>query len=748
MGLAGIILFLTPAVGIPIILFLAIALSIFYLITSLRIRNLYKPSLVQLLREGQQEFFGHEDLDESGNFSGGSGTDEAINVALVGLKDPYEGSRRLSAELLGRMARPEVVPFLITAISNDKSPDVRRACIVALSQLSGQDAFHSIAQHLADPDAGVRAQAAASLRNTGAELEQMSLFFLRRALNDQNPVVCREAIFTISAYGYHKEALYALWEMGRHPEMEVRAEAAIAYGVIGEQDDPLILKELLILLRDSDSIVRAKAARAISRFSDPKAVNALIYTLEDESPAVREEAAHSLARMHQVSASTILRYLAISINENGQHAALRTLTLARLDYLDSSRTLLPERSGEVVSQDLKIEPPVKSGKLVIDEIKYKKLVEYGKRQLEIARRMSDYLRSLGKLDMNSTAWRTNGRRPKRDPANLALLQKSLRARYQSAVDRLIAVVGLLGNVEAIELAGENLRNRAERDASRKRADAIETFENFGDDYLTPALISLLEEDEQGEAALPSKPRTLAETLYEIWLENDRWLRACILHVIGLFSLNKLKPLVLDALKLDPTKEQLIYESALEAQQNLDLTTDNNNSENSMQTLTSLSTLSRILFLQKVPIFSSLSPEDLRRVAVVSDERLYTPGEFLCYEGEAGDELYIIVSGQVQVLAGYTGKTDEPATNVKTLYTATEGEVLGEMAILEDIPRTATLRAYNAPVRILALGGIEFKRILRERPELAIEIIRVLSRWLRETNRRVQNAPSLEEAPAS
>jgi CRP-like cAMP-binding protein len=159
------------------------------------------------------------------------------------------------------------------------------------------------------------------------------------------------------------------------------------------------------------------------------------------------------------------------------------------------------------------------------------------------------------------------------------------------------------------------------------------------------------------------------------------------------------------------------------------------SEKDMQTLGTLSTMSRILFLQKVPMFANLSPEDLRRVALVSRERLFSPNEIICYEGDPGDELYIVVSGRVQVIVGYGD------SGAKTVAIMGEGESLGEMAIQDDIPRTATLRAYCGPVRLLTLSADEFKRILRERPELAVEVIRVFSRWLREANKKLQSAPS-------
>jgi HEAT repeat protein/ATP/ADP translocase len=739
--IAGLVLLLIPSLGFTLVGIIAIILALFYVYITWRMRQLYRPSLVQLLKEGQQDFFSQNNTEDSTLFSGSSGVEEALSVAIIGLKDTSEGSRRLSAELLGKMGRPEAVAPLLKAVLSDTSPDVRRACIVSLSQLNSPDAYSTIAEALADPDPLVRAQAAAAMRTNNSEPDPVSLYFLRKALNDPNLAVRREAVLAMSHFGHQKEALFVLWEMGRQAEAQARQEAALGYGIVGNPKDPLLTREVLFLLRDLDAGVRRQAATSLSRFNDPRVISNLVNALDDESPAVREEAAASLARMRPESIPSVISFLNTSDSDPAQVAALRALVLARLEEMTASRSYMMERIGENQANGInskKITPLVSQNvDNVLTVSNQQVLLEFGQRQIQLAFRMSDYLRSLNKLDMSSVAWEAKGRRPRRNPENLNLLKKSLRSRYHNAVNRLIEVVALMGNVEEIELAGTSLRNQ-DGDASRRRADAIETFENFGDPRLTPGLIKLLEAEEQGENALPSKPRSLSETLLEIWLENDNWLRACVLHVIGLFNLNKMRVLVEEALLTDSEREPLVNEAALEAQQRLDFPRDDEMLEKimlekDMQTLGTLSTMSRVLFLQKVPIFSSLSPEDLRRVAIISKERLFSPAEIICYEGDPGDELYIIVSGKVQVIAGFTS-----GSSGRILHVASEGEVLGEMAILEDIPRSATLRAYNTPVRLLTLGEQEFKRILRERPELAIEIIRLLSRWLRETNKRIQD----------
>ncbi len=756
--LAGFMVLLptTKIVDVKVIVVIAVGLSLFYFYTTLKMRSHYRPSLVQLLKEGQQDFFSSQEDEEAALFSRGN-NNEALSIAINGLKDASEGTRRLSAEVLGKMGVEEAVAPLLKVVLTDQSAEVRRTCIVALSQLNSPDAFSTIAEALDDADPSVRAQAATALRTSNASLDPISIYFLRKALADKSPVVRREAVLTMNAFGYQKEALYVLWEMGRDSDPLVRAEAATGYGEIGDTGEQVLTMEVIYLLKDFDANVRRNAAVALSNLNGIKVLTSLIIALDDESPFVREAAAQSLARHRQESTPLMVNYLTGSTSERGQVEALHALTLARLEEIKSQKTYnyeaIKENQAAADASNGRLGKPAAEqvvSESVLNAANEQRLLEYGKRQLSIATRMVDYLRCLNMLDMSPNAWQSSGRRPKRDPANLVLVTSSLQSRYDNAVDRLIGVVGLLGNTEAIGLAGSSLRARGQ-DAGRKRADALETFENFGDPRLTASLIELLEAEEQGTKARPTRPRSLIETLRDIWLENDPWLQACVMHLVGLFNLSKLRPLVEQTLMQEADDNPLMHETALETQQRLDYPRDDEMLERlmlekDMQTLGTLSTMSRILFLQKVNIFSSLSPEDLRRVALVSKERLFSPGEIICYEGDPGDELYIIVSGKVQIIAGYGGAntSGQGGGSGKTLRIASEGEAIGEMAILEDIPRSATLRAYNSPVRLLTLGEQEFKRIMRERPELAIELIRMLSRWLRETNRRVQDSPSRPE----
>jgi CRP-like cAMP-binding protein len=134
----------------------------------------------------------------------------------------------------------------------------------------------------------------------------------------------------------------------------------------------------------------------------------------------------------------------------------------------------------------------------------------------------------------------------------------------------------------------------------------------------------------------------------------------------------------------------------------------------METLQTLSTMDRILFLRKVPLFAGLPPLDLKHIATIGTERYYLDGALICRQGEAGDMLYIIASGQVRV-----------TRSGKELAVRQRGDVVGEMAILSQEPRMATLTAVGN-VRLLCVGQKEFETVLRQRPEVSLAVMRVLS----------------------
>jgi len=134
----------------------------------------------------------------------------------------------------------------------------------------------------------------------------------------------------------------------------------------------------------------------------------------------------------------------------------------------------------------------------------------------------------------------------------------------------------------------------------------------------------------------------------------------------------------------------------------------------------ISTVEKVLFLKSIDLFSQIPGEDLARVAQIAEELDFEGDEHIMKEGEMGDSMYLIVDGRVQVFKG-----------ARMVVELGERECVGEMAILDSEPRSATVRA-SGPVRTLRIEREDFYELMNEKAEIARGIIKVLTRRLRTT----------------
>jgi len=140
-------------------------------------------------------------------------------------------------------------------------------------------------------------------------------------------------------------------------------------------------------------------------------------------------------------------------------------------------------------------------------------------------------------------------------------------------------------------------------------------------------------------------------------------------------------------------------------------------------LTTISVMERALILRRIPLFAALSPSDLEGLARIGEEQGYADGQTIVREGELGDELHVVIEGVIRVLQDTDGSEREIARRGA-------GEVVGEMSIITRRPRMASVVA-DGEVRTIRISQVAFESMLRERPELAIGMIRVLADRLAE-----------------
>ena len=126
---------------------------------------------------------------------------------------------------------------------------------------------------------------------------------------------------------------------------------------------------------------------------------------------------------------------------------------------------------------------------------------------------------------------------------------------------------------------------------------------------------------------------------------------------------------------------------------------------------------KIDLLKGVPLFSTCSKAELQQIAQLADELDLGEGATLIREGERGREFIVVAEGTVRVTRGG-----------KTLRELGSGDFIGEIALVADVPRTATVTA-TSPVRLLVVTDRAFRSVLEQMPSIATKVLQSLGERL-------------------
>lgn len=136
-------------------------------------------------------------------------------------------------------------------------------------------------------------------------------------------------------------------------------------------------------------------------------------------------------------------------------------------------------------------------------------------------------------------------------------------------------------------------------------------------------------------------------------------------------------------------------------------------------------------LRRIPMFSKIEPAKLKLLAFTSERLSYSDGDVLCRQGDEGDAAFVIIEGTAEVSI----ETDKGPLTVATLG---DHDLVGEIALLCDVPRTATVTA-SGPLEALRITKELFYQLIAEFPEIAVEIMRELAHRLERANAQLREA---------
>jgi CRP-like cAMP-binding protein len=147
----------------------------------------------------------------------------------------------------------------------------------------------------------------------------------------------------------------------------------------------------------------------------------------------------------------------------------------------------------------------------------------------------------------------------------------------------------------------------------------------------------------------------------------------------------------------------------------------------------MSIQSEVELLRRVPLFSSIDTSRLKLLAFTSERLTFAPGAVLFREGDRGQSAYLILGGKVDVsVASPNGEV--------VVAQIGANNIVGEMALLCEMPRTATVTAVE-PLDTLRIKKDQFMQMLRDIPQMTLEIMRELAVRLNNVNKELSAAQS-------
>ena len=136
-------------------------------------------------------------------------------------------------------------------------------------------------------------------------------------------------------------------------------------------------------------------------------------------------------------------------------------------------------------------------------------------------------------------------------------------------------------------------------------------------------------------------------------------------------------------------------------------------------------------LRKIPLFADVDPPKLKLMAFASERLTFKPGEAVVRQGDPGDAAYVIIAGTADVVV----KTPSGPLTVASMEC---NDIVGDIAILIDVPRTATVTARGELITLKLTKDLFFQ-LVNDFPEMAVEVMRVLATRLEQTTAALREA---------
>ncbi len=630
---------------------------------------------------------------------------------------------------------PRALPAALQQLLQHDAPAVRQDALDRLARLGLSSALPGVRARLQEET--VPTVRASAVRALGVLAEGNVLAELSPYLEDASLDVRQGALVGMLRSGEGQTARLAEQQVLAAAASVEPDERALAAGVLGEAGIPGYNGILLALLGDRRPQVLRAALRASGRAGGPELWPSMIAALG--LPGVRQAAFGALA----ANSTPVLDVLQAAFCQVGQSPDVR-VQLVRLHGRIGGRAAVAwlcevreHADGSIRTEALR----------ALQRCGYRAVgAEAASIEEQIAREAALSAQAGAILDDLG-----------HDPA-LQLLRAALERTIEEDLERVFLLLSLLYDREAMARAYRSLTH-----ASPDRAAyALEVVDVLVRRELKPTVFGLVAEVEARRTAeglhsarshaTEDDSRGLREVVAAPPGRFSAWTRSCALYAIGQVSASSLGEAVAGALS---TSSPLVRETAVWALARLDREGDGmpptavqrdptpsvacvaqDAGQGGSQEDAMLTTIEKVLALKSASIFAETPDETLAAVAALLKEIRLQAGETVFEKGDPGDCMYIIVHGTVRV-----------HDDAHVLGRRSDGDVFGEMALLDPEPRMASVTAAEDTL-LLRLEQDALYELMDERSDVARGMIRVLCRRLREQGAPLQPDAGLDTRSGS
>jgi AAA family ATP:ADP antiporter len=597
------------------------------------------------------------------------------------MRHPSPEVRRDIYERVERLKLEETLPGLRKALEAETDPEARYAGIRALFSFGKAEDLERSGYYLSHPISQVRLGAIAGMIRAGGM---------------EGPHPAREWLLELT-------------------HAEQAGERILACQAIGEAGSPEFIQPLATLLQDPEVEVRQAALRAAGKAKSPTLWPLVIAALAD--PGVRAAATRSLA----AGGDTALPLIRATLEQKETSPVVRRQLLAACLQAGSAEGLALLRS-QLDAPDLETRGQALNS---LNRAGYQIHPEESARwfgRIREEARFSAWLIASG-MDLSACE-------------ACYIVSAALQGELANSRERILDLLACLGDRQNLR----QVRQALDDPSPDRRSYALEIIDTQLPQELKPALIPLLDTSmpekrlQRLAGHFPQRRMSAEQRLEEIanrpldwntaWLAATAFYAARKLHSAWQNQVDGRIKEIEDALTRDMQAPDFSRAGAS--------STRTAGAVPEGETMYSL--IERVLILKKSSLFSETPDDALAEVAQTLKEASYPAGQLIIEKNAPGNSMYMIASGKVRVFDGG-----------RTINYLEEGDVFGEMAVLDPAPRSASVEAV-VDSDLLQIDQVQLFELIESRLEVARGIIQVLSRHLRNRMRDLDRLENVQEQP--